>query len=101
MSVRLTPKDRKAEILEAAYLTAQKVGFAKMRQADVAARAGCSHGTVTLRWDGMAKLRAAVMRRAIADECLAVVAAGLGIGDPVARKAPAALKEKAIQTLSA
>lgn len=100
LRIRMTPKDRKAEILDAAFRSAKAVGFANLRQADIAALAKCAHGTVSLRWGTMGKLKTAVMSKAVADEHLPIVAAGLALGHPTARKAPADLKDKALKTLS-
>jgi len=101
MSVRMTPKDRKADILTAAVRAAARVGFANVRQVDIAKEAQCGFGTITLRWGTMAQLRRAVMRAAIQQQCLPVIAAGLGMGDKDAKKAPDALKKKALATLVA
>ncbi len=101
MSVRMTPKDRKNEILLAGLKAAERLGFTNVRQADIAKEAECGFGTVTLRWGTMAQLRRAIMRQAVKQESLSVIATGLAIGDPNAKKAPEELKKKALATLSA
>jgi AcrR family transcriptional regulator len=100
MSVRLDAKDRQGEILEAALLVAQKMGFANIRQKDIAERAGCGYGTVTLHFKTMTQMRREIMRAAIKREILPIIAQGLGMGDPNAKKAPAEIKKKALASLA-
>lgn len=99
MSIRMTPKERKAAVLDAALITAEKVGFVQMRTCDIAAAAQCGHGTVTLYWGTMPQLRRAVMRAAIKQERLKIIATGLAIGDKDALKAAPELKKAAIASL--
>lgn len=95
MAIRMTKEARKASILEAALIVAQRKGFGVMRQSDIAMQADCSHGLVTLSWSTLAQLRRAVMRAAIQRRILKIVAAGLALGDKDAKKAPEDLKEAA------
>ncbi len=100
MSVRLEAKIRQSEILEAGIKVAEKMGFANVRQKDIAERAGCGYGTVTLHFRTMKQMRRAIMRAAIERRILPIVAQGLGIGDPDAKKAPPELKQKALASLA-
>lgn len=97
---RMKPADRKAEILEAALVAARKCGFSKFRQIDIAAEANVSYGLVSTYFKTMTQMRRAVMRAAINRKDLAILAQGLGCGDPDARKAPAELKAKAAKLLT-
>lgn len=90
---------RKASVLEAAIIVAEKIGFANMRTKDIAEQAQCGHGTVTLYWHTMGQLRRGVMRAAIQRKRLKIIAVGLAIGDKDAKKAPEDLKKAALATL--
>lgn len=96
---RMTPKDRKADILKAAVVVASRVGFTAMRQQHIVDEAKCSYGLMT-RYYTMTNIKRAVMRVAIEDRNIPIIAAGLGCGDPTARKAPADLKAKALAHLA-
>ncbi len=102
MSIRMTPANRKAAILAAAMTVAasKKIGFSAMRQKDIAEQAECGFGTVTLYFNTMTQMRRAVMREAIKQQDVAIIAQGLGIGDPDAKKAPPELKKKAAALLA-
>lgn len=95
MAIRMTKDARKQAVLDAAIKAAETVGFAKMRTKDIAEIAECGHGTVTLYWSTIGQLRRAVMRAAIKQRILKIVACGLAIDDPVAQKAPDELKKAA------
>lgn len=99
MAIRMDKEARKASVLEAAIVVAEKIGFANMRTKDIAAQAQCGYGTVTLYWSTLGKLRRAVMRAAIQRKSLKIIAVGLAIDDNDAKKAPADLKKAALATL--
>jgi hypothetical protein len=96
---RVNAKDRKKQILTAAVDLAQAEGFHHITREGVAAAAGVSEGLVSKHFGTMAALRRAVMRAAINQEILEIVAQGLSIGDPCAIKAPDALKADAARSL--
>lgn len=100
MATRLKPEVRKAEILEAALIAARKMGFAAVRQKDIADQAKCGFGTVSLYFSTMKQMRRAIMRAAVERQDLQLIAQGLGIGDSDARKAPEPIKLKAIALLT-
>lgn len=96
---RLSPGDRTEQILRAAVEAAKTIGYDKLTRDVVAAKAGCSIGLVSLRFKTMPQLRRAVMRRAIADGVLPVIAQGIVAKDVHALKAPEKLRRQAIATL--
>lgn len=100
MQKRMKPKDRKAEILTAAVVAAQALGFTRFRLVDVAAQANCSTALVILYWSTMEQIRRAVMREAIRTEALPVLAVGIAIDDPRCRKLPTELAQRAIASLN-
>jgi AcrR family transcriptional regulator len=89
----------KDKILDAAFTLAVECGYENIRRDTVAERAGVAGGTVNLHYMTMGNLKAAIMARAIIDEQLDILAAGMAKGDPIAAKAPKALRVRALQTL--
>lgn len=98
---RLKPLDRSNEILTAAVaLASRSGGYLSLTRAAVAARAQCSEGLVSSYFNTMQQMRRAVMRHAVKHEVLSIVAQGLATGDPVARKAPEEVRQKASAALA-
>ena len=99
----MTPKTKQTrdEILDAAMRLAQREGFAALRRDAIGAEAGVSFGLVTIRLGTMDNVRRAVMRRAVRERCLRVIAEGIAIRDKHALRAPDDLKDEAIQWLAA
>lgn len=97
---RLSPRDRKFEILFAALRVAEKPGsYAKLTRAAVATEAICTEGLVSRYFGTMISLRRAVMRAAIQTKNLAIIAQGIACNDKIAAKAPTQIKTAALQTL--
>jgi AcrR family transcriptional regulator len=101
MVTRLDPKDRKKQILNAALIVAGAKGFNRMTREEIALQAGISDGLINRHFSTMAQLRRSVMRAAIANWFLPVVAQGLVLKDPQAMKAPDDLKNAALKSLAA
>lgn len=102
MSKRLKPDDRKGQIMQAALRVAEiPGGWAKLTREAVAREAGCTDSLVSLHFGTMITFRRSIMRAAIAQENLAVLAQGLASGDPAAKKADPALITRALKTLAA
>ena len=98
---RLHPNDRANEILTAALKVAAKPGgYAKLTRAVVAECAGCSEGLVSKYFGTMVSFKRTIMRAAIKDGNLPILAQGLAAGDKCAMKAPSELKTAAIATLT-
>lgn len=89
----------KSETLAAALTVAERDGFGRMSRAAVAAAAGCSNAMVSYYFSTMAQLKRDVMRAAVRQERLPIVAEGLATGNVYAARAPAELKQKALATL--
>lgn len=97
---RLLPKERKAQILSAAiHLASLEGGWFGLKREDIAARASCSPALVTLYYGEMAAFKRAIMRKAVRDGILSIVAQGIVLGDPIAKRAPTELKNQSLQTL--
>lgn len=99
MKKRLAPDDRRDELLKVAVDMAVVIGINQLRRDNIAEKAGVANGLVTRYFNTMTQLRRAVMRYAVHNEILPVVAQGLAMRDPEALKAPEDLKHKAIGTL--
>lgn len=96
---RLEPEIRVRIMLDHALSEAKKRGLAKLKRVDVATAAGVSEALVTARLGTMVNLRRSVMRHAVATGELRVICEGLGVRDPIAMKAPAELREKALASM--
>jgi AcrR family transcriptional regulator len=98
---RLPVESRKTEILAAALTLAEKHGYTSLTRDQVARRANVVGPTVTHHFGDMGGFRKALMGFAVERQNTVVVAQGLALRDPIARKAPVALRKKALATLSA
>ena len=92
---RTNPELRKEQILSVALNVARVIGYHKMTRPHIADEAGCSVGLVSKYFGTMVKLKRVVMRAAVNQEILEIVAEGLATNDPQAKKASQSLKEKA------
>jgi AcrR family transcriptional regulator len=91
----LMRENRRRSIVDAAIDLAETEGFASLRQAAVAKRAGVAHGSVTHEFTTMDALKDVVMQEAVARYLPTIIAAGLAVGHPVARDAPPELRQAA------
>lgn len=99
MTKRLPPIARTAELLRVAVEVASTKGWRAMTRDCIAVAAGVSPALVSARLGTMDTMRRSVMRAAVRDRVLPVVAEGLAAGDPHARKAPEDLKRLAAEFL--
>ncbi len=97
---RALPGIRKAHILEAAIELAKVHGYKNVTQNGVAEKAGISGGLVSRYFSTMNQLRKEIMRKAVLDSTLEIIAQGLASGDPQAKNAPQEVKEAALQFLT-
>ena len=97
---RQNPEARKDQILIAAVELAKEVGYNKMTRDAIAIKAGVSMGLVTHYFETMTQLRRDVVRYARNNDIPEIIAQGIANQDPHAKKAPPALKEKAIALLA-
>lgn len=101
MTSKQTPEMRRETILTAAITCARMKGYQHMTREEIAAAAECSTGLVTKHLGTMIQLRRSVMRAAVKEGVLEIVAQGLASRDPHARKAPDELKTRALQSIAA
>lgn len=98
---RLKPDDRKGQILQAAIQVASAPGgWSRLTREAVAREASCAEGLVSNYFGTMICFRRTIMRAAIANEVLPVIAQGLASGDTSASKAAPELKRRALELLA-
>lgn len=98
---RLQPAERHKLIIAAALTLAKRDGFGRLSRAGVAREAGVVPGLVAYHCGTLVQLKRAVMRAAIQQNALEVIAQGLAVGDRVALKAPPEVKANAAALLAA
>lgn len=97
---RLQKQERKTELLDHAIAEAKAVGFSKISREGIARRADCSPGLIAYHLGNGIALRKAVMRAAVQRRELLLVAQGLAIADPIARRAPLEVRNKAVELIA-
>lgn len=97
MSKRLDPNVRADALLQTALRVAEVKGWRAMTRECIAVAAGVSPGLVSARLGTMAAVRRQVMRAAVRQRVITVVAEGLLFGDAHARRADAELRQAAAE----
>lgn len=92
---RMDPKRRTDELLAVALRLAAAEGWRSITHADVARAAGVSQGLVVARLGTKTAMLRDVMRLAVREGTVAVVAEGLALKDKHALKADPELRERA------
>ena len=98
-TVRLTPTDRRRQLLDVALDLAVKHGYRRVTRYDLAEAVGCSPGLVNVYYATMQELRDKVMRAAIRRGILPIIAEGLAEGHVDALAIPKELRRKAAESL--
>lgn len=97
---RMSPTERKKQLLDVAVNLAARDGFINLRMLQVATAAQCSNATVVGYFKTMNNLRRAVMRQAVKAGVLSIIGEGIIMRDPVAIKVPADVRQKALAALA-
>lgn len=79
---------------------AEANGYQSVTRVQIAEDQGCSRGLVLHYFGETIALRDGIMRHAIAAGNLTVLAQGLAVSDPIALRAPKALKRQALARLA-
>ncbi len=87
------------KILEAAYQMAVRDGFNSLTRDSIAAEAETAKGAINHHFGTVSVVRDEVMRMAIQNEELSIIAQGLATDDGIAKTAPLELRQRAISTL--
>lgn len=96
---RLNPDERYKQLLDSAVEVAKKCGFNNITHALVALHAKVSKATVFKYFESIIVLRDDVMKVAIEQELLPVIAAGLIMRNDIALSASDDLKERALASV--
>lgn len=97
MTTRQLPDDRARTLLQVALGLAAIRGWRSITRDDIAAVAGVSPALVSARLGTMDALRRSVMRAAVAQRCVPVVAQGLAVKDRQAMRADETLRAAAAE----
>lgn len=101
MTLRLKPDDRKKQILDAALHLAERDGYTHVTREAVAAAANCAPALISSYFGTMPSFKRDIMRAAVRERRLRIVAQGLAAADPHARKAPDDVKAAALSAIAA
>lgn len=93
---RLSPTLRRALILDAALQAATTGHYLKITRRDIADAADVAPTLVTHYFGTMCALRRTIMRHAVKQSCLPVIAQGLTANDRHALKADQTLRDRAL-----
>lgn len=93
--MRTTPAVRTAALLAVALTLAERSGWRMLTHDAVATAAGVSRGLVIARLGTKTEMLRSVMRVAVRERCVRVVAEGLALGSAAALKADAQLRNAA------
>jgi AcrR family transcriptional regulator len=100
MTTSKKPVDRRTSILNAAMRMSRVYGYQKTTRKDVAGAAHCSEGLVSAYFGTMTQLRRAVVRAAIDQKDLAILAQAIAAHDKHAAKIPDGLRIAALVSLA-
>lgn len=99
MRTRKPRAERTHEIITAGLALAMLHGYHRVTREQLAQTTGLATGTVNSVFGTMHQFQRAVMRHAVEQRNLAVIAQGLALRDPIARRAPDDLKNAAADSL--
>lgn len=97
---RMAPSEREIAVLAAALRVAERLGYDRCKREDIAKEAGISAGLVTKRLGTMVMMRRKLMRTAVKEGNLVIIAQGLAARDPQALKASEELRAAAARKLA-
>lgn len=96
---RMSPDERYQQLLAVAVDVADSEGFLSLTHSKVANRAGVVKGTVFHHFKTIDALRDDVMKVAVKEEMLRVIASGLAMGNKIAIDAPTNVKKVALASI--
>lgn len=100
MHKKLEPKVRKDQIMAAALSVAKAAGYQNVTRERIADSAACSPASVSNYFGTMTQMKRAIMRAAVNQKVLPIIAQGLAAKDPQALKAPEDTKRAALSQLA-
>lgn len=96
MTKKLDTEVRKQQIIEVAADLSEEHGYLRFTRDQVAGRIGCATGLINHHFGTMNQLRRSVMRYAVTEHRLKIIAQGLINSDPHAVAADEELKQAAM-----
>lgn len=97
---KYVPKQEKRDfILSAAVDLAREKGFGKLYRTDIVKRCGVAAGSVNYCFDDMETLKNEVMKKAIENKELKIIAEGIINSNEIALTAPEELKKLALNSM--
>jgi AcrR family transcriptional regulator len=96
---RLSPAARRDDIISAAVRLSKDIGYHKVSRSDIALALNCADSLVSHYLGTVPNMRRQIMRAAIANEVLEVIAQGVVLRDKHAMRAPEELRNAALRTL--
>lgn len=100
LDLRMDPKDRKRQLLDVGLKLSEQVGYRNVTMGALTDAAGVSRTLSHRYFSTVNQFRVDVMRAAVKQGNLAVIAQGLVAKDPHALKVPAELRERAAATIA-
>ena len=100
MRTRKIPTERKQELLEVAIQLAKEEGYSHITRNEIARRAGVAYGLVSSYFKSIDNLKKLVIKEAIKQEIVQIVAQALAHKEPLTKKLDPSLREKVIRYLS-
>lgn len=100
MRERKEPAERKQEILEVAIKLAKDIGYSHLTRNEVARQANVAYGLVTAYFKNIDNLKRSVIKEAIKQEIIQIIAQALAHKEPLTNKLNPNLREKVIRYLS-
>lgn len=97
---RMDPKDRKRQLIDVGLVLAEQVGYKNISMSALTERAGVSRTLYHRYFSTVGRFRVDLMRAAVKQENLPVIAQGLAARDPQALKAPEELRQRAAAALA-
>jgi AcrR family transcriptional regulator len=98
--IRMTPQERAQQVLEVAVKLATKRGLRQVTRGEIAEAADCSAGLVTKYLGGRQEMQTAIVKAAIKQRIVPIVATAIADRYPAALRAPEDLKAEAIAYLA-
>ena len=99
MTQNLPAKERKKQILDQAVAQATELGYQNVTAAGVAAALQVQPSLIFHYFDNVADLRRQLVRAAIKNEVLPVIAQGVAMKDRQVMRAPVELRNRAVANL--
>lgn len=97
---RVSMELRRTAILSAAVSLSRSAPYTRVTNLQIAECAGVSKSLVRRYFPRMEDFHTAIMETAVSDEILEIIATGIASRHPLALRAPAPLRKKALETLA-